>query len=240
MPSSSSTRILYLDDSGSPSPNHASRAVVIGGFSVPSDDVPALCRRIAGAKSRYYKGRGDPGKWEVKATRTVKPNEWNRSKNRQFVIEVMRILSNLDCTVYTVSIEKSKVLHLKSPTATVPLQLQALVEHFSVECSARRETGLIVSDWSNHNLDAHASQCVASYVISRRLPLHPTVYYANSRSSHAIQVADLVAGIRRRSIEGDVNLQPIDDALAGIRTISRSTPATTHQGRPYANRIPLI
>ena len=88
---------------------------------------------------------------------------------------------------------------------TTPLQFQALVEHFAVECSQHDETGVIVSDWSNHSLDAHASVCVATFVISRRLPLRPSVYYANSRSSHAIQVADLVSGIRRRAQEGDTN-----------------------------------
>ena len=123
---------------------------------------------------------------------------------------------------------------------TTPLQLQALVEHFSVECKRLGETGLIVSDWSNHALDAHASECVASFVISRRLPLHPTVYYANSRTSHAIQIADLIAGIRRRSMEGDPNLQPVDAALAAIRTLLSDSPPTTHAGRPYTNRIRLF
>ena len=122
---------------------------------------------------------------------------------------------------------------------TTPLQLQALVEHFAVECVKHNETGMIVSDWSNHSLDAHASVCVATFVISRRLPLHPSVYYANSRTSHAIQVADLVSGIRRRAEEGDTNLHQVDADLAAIRTLSRSVPAT-HTGRAYTNRIQLI
>ncbi len=123
---------------------------------------------------------------------------------------------------------------------TLPLQFQALVEHFAAECTAMRETGLIVSDWSTHRLDSHASRCVASFVISRRLPLHPSVYYASSLSSHAIQVADLVAGVRRRAIEGDANMQPLDTNLATIRALSTGAMATTHTGRPYTNRIALI
>lgn len=96
-----------------------------------------------------------------------------------------------------------------------------------------------MSDWSNHALDAHASECVATFVISRHLPLHPGVYYANSKTSHAIQVADLVSGIRRRAEEGDRNLQQADSDLAAVRTLHRPAP-TTHQGRPYSNRIRLI
>ena len=234
------TRVLFLDDSGKPSALDGSKAVVVGGFSIPSADVLVLSRRIAGAKARFYPRRGDPGKWEVKATRTITPNPWRRSKNRRFLAEAKRILSQFDCTVYTASIDKRRLKHPMTLDTTAPLQVQALVEHFSVECAAHSETGLIVSDWSNHSLDAHISQCVASFVISRRLPVHPCVYYASSLGSHAIQVADLIAGIRRRVLEGDTNLGSLDGALAVIGTLPRSTAATTHQGRPYTNRITLI
>ena len=240
MPNPSSTRALFLDDSGKPAARDTTKAVVIGGFSIPSANVPALSRRIAGAKSRFYPDRGDPADWEIKATRTVVPNAWKRSKNRLFLAEVMRILGELDCTVYTVSINKRRLIHTMELRTTVPLQLQGLVEHFSVECATRHETGLIVSDWSNHELDAHASRSVGSFVISRRLPLHPTVYYANSLSSHPIQVADVIAAVRRRRIEGDTELQSIDDQFATITSGSRRIVATTHTGRPYTNRIVLI
>ena len=234
-----STRVLFLDDSGKPSAADTSKAVVIGGFSIPSQNVRLLDRRIAGAKARLYSGRGDSDKWELKARRTINPNPWNRSKNRGFVLEVLRILGRLDTTVYTVTIDKRQLHHDMTLATTTPLQLQALVEHFAVECSEHHETGMIVSDWSTHSLDAHASVCVATFVISRRLPLHPGVYYANSKASHAIQVADLVSGIRRRTAEGDTNLQQVDADLAVIRTLPRSVP-TTCAGRAYTNRIQLI
>lgn len=235
-----STRVLFLDDSGKPSPRDTTKAVVIGGFSIPSENVRALDRMVAGAKSRFYPGRGNPGEWELKAKRTITPDPWKRSKNRAFVTEIMRILGQLDCTVYTVSIDKRRLHHHMTLARTMPLQFQVLVEHFSVECRVRNETGLIVSDWSNHALDAHASQCVATFVISRHLPMHPSIYYANSKTSHAIQIADLVAGIRRRAMEGDTNLQPIDDDLAAIRILPDPSPTRTHTGRPYNNRIPLM
>ena len=235
-----STRVLFLDDSGKPSPRDTTKAVVIGGFSIPSENVRALDRMVAGAKSRFYPGRGNPGERELKAKRTITPDPWKRSKNRAFVTEIMRILGQLDCTVYTVSIDKRRLHHHMTLARTMPLQFQVLVEHFSVECRVRNETGLIVSDWSNHALDAHASQCVATFVISRHLPMHPSIYYANSKTSHAIQIADLVAGIRRRAMEGDTNLQPIDDDLAAIRILPDPSPTRTHTGRPYNNRIPLM
>ena len=240
MAATSGTTVLFLDDSGKPETHDASKAVVIGGFSIASASVPAFSRRIGGAKSRFYPRLGDPSTWEVKARGTVRPHGWKRPKNRRFLAEVIRILSELDCTAYTVSINKSRMHHALTLKTTMPLQLQALVEHFAVECAARDETGLIVSDWSSHDLDAHASKQVASFVSARLLPLHPSVYYANSLSSHPIQVADLVAGIRRRTIEGDTNLRPLDAELAAIRALPADTKLTTHAGRPYTNRITLF
>ena len=65
---------------------------------------------------------------------------------------------------------------------------------------------------------------MGSFVISRRLPLHPTIYYANSSNSHPIQAADLIAAVRRRAIEGDTNLEPLDDQLAAITRLPTSVP----------------
>lgn len=231
-----STRVLFLDDSGKPAANDSSRAVVIGGFSVASSSVPRLSRQIAGAKGRFFQSRGDPGLWELKAARTITPNPWKRRKNRDFVAEVLRILSRLGCTVYTVSIDKTQMNHPMDLRTTMPLQLQALVEHFAAECTYVDATGLIVSDWSNHRLDAHASRCVASFVASRRLSLHPTVYYANSLTSQLIQVA----AIRRRIVEGDTRLRTLGQGLAAIHGPAGAATISTHTGRVYSNEIALF
>ena len=235
-----SGRVLFVDDSGKPAARDSTRAVVIGGFSVGVDDVPVLSRRIVGAKGRFFPGRGHPTEWEIKAKRTIPPNPWKRRKNRDFVAELVRILGQLDCTVYTASIDKARMHHQMGLRTTMPLLLQGLVEHFAVECAYHNETGLVVSDWSSHNLDAHASGCVASFVASRRLPLHPSVYYANSLTTQAIQVADLVAGITRRVVEGDTRFHTVGQDLANVRTLAGGTAATTHTGRSYTNWISLF
>ena len=121
----------------------------------------------------------------------------------------------------------------------MPLQLQGLVEHFAVECTKLGEIGLIVMDRSNHPIDAHASHCVASYVSAKELPLHPTVYYADSMTSQAIQIADLIAGSRRRVVEGDKDLRSLEIALAALRP-SALEGELTHQRRPWTNRIVLF
>ena len=158
----SDARVLFLDDSGHPAPRHTSRAIVIGGFSISSASVPTLHRRIAGAKARFFPEHGHPSQWEVKATQTIRPNTWNRQQNRSFVSECIRILRSLDCTVYTASINKANMHHPMRQQATMPLQFQALVQHFAVECAHHHESGLIVMDRSNDGLDTHVSNCVGT------------------------------------------------------------------------------
>lgn len=232
------TRILFLDDSGKPEAAHASLAVVIAGFAIDADAYPVLSRRILGAKKAHFPSRGVPSAWEVKSTDIIKPNPWKRSKNRKFCDEVVRLLSTMGGTSYSVTLDKRKMHHPMNLATSMPLQLQALVEHFDVECKAMSRMGMVVADWSAHHHDQHASRCVASFVGSRGLQVHPGVYYASSHGSEGIQVCDLLAGVRRRAAEGDGNLLKLDNELASIR--GSGVVGATVKGRPFANRISLI
>ena len=110
-----SSRVLFLDDSGKPERSHPSKGLVIGGFSVPSAQVPTLSRRMAGAKARFYPDRGDPALWELKSSYVIKPNPWSRRKNRNFVDEAIRIIRETGGTIYTVSINKRRMHHPMTP-----------------------------------------------------------------------------------------------------------------------------
>ena len=234
------TRVLFLDDSGKPDANHPSAAVVIAGFSIPADAVPTLSRRVLGAKSSAFPQRGQPAAWEVKAGDVIKPNPWKRAKNRAFASELIRIVGSLGGTVYSVAIEKAKMNHAMTLTQTMPLQLQVLVEHFEAECRFHNETGMVVADWSSHHADQHASNCVASFVASRRLNLHPSVYYASSLVTPPIQVADLIAGTRRRLVEGDTSLADFDRQMERTRSVASGRASATITGRPYRTKIQLF
>ena len=129
------TRLLFLDDSGKPAANDGTMAVVIGGFSIASEDVPVLSRRIVGAKTRFYPSRGNPTDWEAKSTDTISRNTWRRRKNRDFIDELTRILGRLSCTSYTAALRKANMLHPMTLKTTVPPQLQARV----AERDGRRE-----------------------------------------------------------------------------------------------------
>ena len=200
------TRILFLDDSGKPDSGHPSQAVVIAGLSIDADLYPTLSRRILGAKGRFFPSRGVPQAWELKSSQIIKPNPWKRSKNRKFCDELVRLARTLGGTAYSATIVKANMNHPMSLETTMPLQLQALVEHFDAECQALGRMGMVVADWSSHQHDQHASRCIASFVASRGLMFHPGVYYASSHSNEGVQAADIIAGVRRRAVEGDANL----------------------------------
>lgn len=231
-------RILYLDDSGKPDVNHASGAVVLGGFAIDADQYPTFSRRLLGAKGKFFPQRGQPQAWEVKSADIVKPNPWKRSKNRAFVQEAIRLIQIMGGTMFSATIVKGNMNHPLTLATTMPLQMQALVEHFDAECRTLDRTGMVVADWSSHHHDQHASRCVASFAASRRLAIHPCVYYVSSHSNEAIQVADLVAAVRRRVAEGDQQLAPVDLQLASIRRTV--CPSLTVQGRRFTNWITLF
>lgn len=234
-----STRMLYLDDSGAISLNHSSGAVVIGGLSIPSTKVPRLTRRISGAKAHHFPERGRPSSWELKSTELLTPRGWRNRRNRALVLEVARILGGLDCTVYTASIDKARMHHSMATKTSLPMQMHRLVEHFAVECAHRKEIGIVVMDRSNDRLDAHVSHCVASYVTSKNLPLHPVVHYVDSMTSEPTQAADLISAARRRTIEGTPGMHVLNTQLANLRAQSL-TAKRTHTHRPWTNQIVVI
>ncbi len=233
-----STRILYIDDSGKPEQQHASRAVALAGFAINSEDYGTLARRVLGAKKTFYPGRGLPHRWEIKSHEIIKPNPFKRAKNRRFCDEIVRLLTAMGATTYSATIDKKIMKHPMRLSTSMPLQLQILAEHFAAECNALGRIDLLISDWSGHQHDQHASRCVASFVASCQLPLHPAVYYGSSHSIEGIQVADLIAGIRRRATEGDGKLWDLDDALSRIRAVQVT--ARTCKDRAYTNRISVF
>lgn len=152
--------------------------------------------------------------------------------------ELVRIVSDLGGTAYSVSIQKSKMKHPMALAQTT--QLHVLIEHFEVECRHFSETGLLVADWSSHHADQHASRCVASYVASRRLNLHPSVYYASSHATEAMQVADLFAGVRRRVVEGDSALVDVAHQLDLACSLPPAHDIRSVDGFPFRNTIDLF
>lgn len=105
-----STRILYIDDSGKPEQQHASRAVVLAGFAINSEDYGTLARRVLGAKKTFYPRRGIPHSWEIKSHEIIKPNPFKRAKNRGFCNEIVRLLTAMRATTYSATIDKTIIV----------------------------------------------------------------------------------------------------------------------------------
>src|SRR5262249_29055517 len=188
-----------------------------------------------GAKGGHYSGRGVPQKWEIKAGDVVRSNPWKRAKNRNFCAEIVRLLRVMGATTYAATIDKARMNHPMTLATSMPLQLQLIAEHFAPKGKTLTRTGMIVADWSGPQPDQHPSQCVASFVASCGLPLHPAVYYGSSHSIEAIQVADLISGVRRRAAEGDQNLAALDASFGGLRAVY--VRESICKRRRFSNRI---
>ena len=139
-----SARILYIDDSGKPEQQHASRAVVLAGFAINAEDYGTLSRRLLGAKQAFFPGRGLPQTWEIKSPEIIKPNPWKRSKNRRFSDEIVRLLSTMGATTYAATIDKSRMKHAMSlatsmqVTASRALWPQAIFHYIQVSTTVAR------------------------------------------------------------------------------------------------------
>jgi Protein of unknown function (DUF3800) len=168
------------------------------------------------------------------------PRRWKRRKNVAFVDEVVDIANRSGATFYAVTLSKENMKHPMTLRQTMPLQLQALVEHFEVECRYHGDVGMIVADWSSHHADEHASSCVASFVASRRLNFHPCVYYASSHATEAIQLADLCAAVFRRSAEGDRNMGTVVDRMTKTCSMPSENRPLTSSGRAFDNAVTLF
>lgn len=234
------TQVLFVDDSGKSDAKHASQVIVQGGFSVAVDAVPTLSRRVLGAKAKFFASRNSPTHWEIKSKALIASGPWKRRNNRAFAEEIVDIVHGLGGTFYSACIDKRRLRSPMKNETAVPMLLQALAEHYSVECDHRGAVGIIVSDRSNSWLDNHASMCMASFVASRKLPLHRGIYFAGSHTSEGIQVADLVAGAVRRHLEGAGELNGLIHTMRGHSWLPQGRRIRTCEGYWYRNHIKLL
>ena len=212
-------RILYLDDSGKPHPNHPSRVVAFAGISVDESQWHDLVRQITGAKGKYFPKRGKPVEWELKTKDFLTPNAWKRANNRRFCNEVAEILRKNNCHVYAVYFEKAASKGPLKEDWAVPLSFQRLAEKFECELRAANTRGSIVCDWSTHALDRHVSNCVQSHIITQGMhAIIGGVTYGSSQSLVPIQVSDLVAATFRITEEGGSHLAPLRAAFEAIQS----------------------
>jgi hypothetical protein len=216
-------RILYLDDSGKVHPNDPAKVVVFAGFSVDEESWHDLIRKISGVKARSfpYRGAGNPNEWEIKSTDFIDRNSWRRKKNRRFCFSIPNILRATGCYVYSVSMEKAKATDPLREDKFVPLAFQRLIAKFNAEVSSAETTGSIVCDWSTHQLDRHLTNCITGMVVSRFMyRLRGGITYGSSRALAPLQIADLIAGTLRRSMEGHSELDGLANAFRGLHFTS--------------------
>ena len=212
--------LLYLDDSGKIHVNDPCKVAVIAGFSVPVGNWHRLVRHISGAKGKLLPSRasGNPNAWEIKSGDFVDQQKWQRAKNRNLCFELVEILKRNNCYVYSVSIDKAKATGDLDANKFVPLMIQRLAARFHDQVRSEGSTGMIVLDWSTHQLDEHVTRCVSSMVATQKLnELIGGVTYGSSHALPPLQVADLIASVMRRDAEGEPHIYDLAEALKSLR-----------------------
>jgi hypothetical protein len=191
------------DCDGKIHPHDPAKFVVFAGFSVDEENWHNLVRKIAGAKSKHFPNRGSPNDWEIKSADYIDSNNWKRQKKRQFCFAFPRILRANGCYVYAVSLEKAKANDALKEEKFVPLAFQRLIAKFNDEINTADTTGSIVCDWSTHQMDRHLTNCVNAMIFTKYMVrLRGGVTYGSSHALPPLQVADLIAGTLRCSLEG--------------------------------------
>jgi len=234
-------RVLYLDDSGKPHPNHPSKHVALAGFSIAAERWHVFTRQVLGAKVRFYPGRGAPHDWELKSKDYLTRNAWKRAKSRNFCFELLAILERNECTVYAAHFSKANADQPLAEKWVVPLAFQALVSKFHRELEACGTSGVIICDWSSHALDRHVSNCVQTFTTSRNLhKIVGGVSYGSSRSLVPIQVADLIAGTFRIAEEAEDGDDRLASFLQSLRSLTTTFPGLDVGGHPACTEARLF
>ena len=162
------------------------------------------------------------------------PNNWQRAKKRNFCLELAGILRRNGCHVYCLSLEKVKAKDPLDPDKFVPLMLRRAVTKFSDEVLTYGTTGSVVLDWSTHQLDHHITNCVTSMTVVENLAhLRGGVTYGSSAALPPLQVADIVASVLRRSIEGQPHVMEIAKAFWDLEY--RRVDAVDEFGNPMSS-----
>jgi len=211
-------KFLYLDDSGKIHPNDPCKFFVLGGFSVDEGRWHSLVRQINGAKASFLPIHGKPYEWEMKSTDFLTANAWKRGRRRGLCFEVVNVLKRNDCHVFAATMEKSRANDALDETKFSPLAFQRLIAKFYSELVRTAKTGAIVCDWSTYQMDRHLSNCVTSMVIKNQMDfLRGGVTYGSSSALAPLQVADLISGTLRRSLEGQTHVDPLRDRFHSLR-----------------------
>jgi len=119
--------------------------------------------------------------------------------------------------VYSVTIDKAKVSGTLDENRFVPLMIQRLAARFHDQVRSEDSTGMIVLDWSTHQMDEHVTRCVSSMVATQKLhELVGGVTYGSSHALPPLQVADLIASVMRRDAEGQPHIYDLATELKAL------------------------
>lgn len=201
-------RLFFLDDAGNSNVKSNDRYFGFGGFSIGATELPNL-RNIHVQAWTEHEDFGEPGD-ELKFShvgadrnKRGKPNPlhrvgWNRERRREFVMQNLENLGNLDSVEGIISIVDKKYAFGADNKEHA---IRVLLERIQLSANKSGEEYLVFCDeeHEHHKVIRSVLHSQASLYLDFK-NIQETIMFASSIYSPGIQLADLVIGASVRML----------------------------------------
>lgn len=197
-------RVYYFDDSGDRGKDPNAPYLVVGGFGIDADQLPALKAEVLKVAEKFGFPMSHPSELkfnQVGRKKDDKPNKphWmiraglnDMLERRAFVYAVLRAALRITSVkVLAVAVDQGKTYGSKKP---IELAMDPLFERIQMDAVEHSTIALVMMDEEQADDKAlrHATRAGSAHV--RYTNIMDTISFMPSEESPGIQVADLVAG----------------------------------------------
>ena len=231
--------LVYLDESGHPHPNDASKRPVIVAVCIDERDARAVAARLHGLKRDVLARE----RMEMKGSNLINRRPFRRRLEMvTFVEEFFSALLNLPVTVFSVIMEQPSTVPDKSDSR-LPDQFRFLTQRIQLLAESTNQMATLLFDGDAGQFGGlsfrfegflHRSEEGRSFTNITESP-----FFGDSKASAGIQIADMIASVIRQYEEAELYKRvPAGDMfLLAIRRYYRiieqkTVDLTSHDGYP--------
>lgn len=199
--------LVFIDESGYPRPTDDNEYSVLMAVCIYEKDIRKIADDIYKLKQRIY-GKQD----EIKSTNLIRKQtiEKNRTKNKEYADEFVRIVSCHNITVFCIIMRRPKELP-STEEGILPKQYHLIMKKIEYFCVRRNiEKSIFVFDETNEKDDLEIANSFNGFLHKSRLGksfdrILEIPLFVSSKITSAIQISDIFAGIVRQYYTAGLN-----------------------------------
>ncbi len=199
--------LVFIDESGYPRPTDDNEYSVLMAICIYEKDIRKIADDIYKLKQRIY-GKQD----EIKSTNLIRKQtiEKNRTKNKEYTDEFVKIASRHNITVFCIIMKRPKELPALEE-GILPKQYHLIMKKIEYFCERRNiDKSIFVFDETNEKDDLEIANSFSGFLHKSRLGksfdrILETPLFVSSKITSAIQIADIFAGIARQYYTAGLN-----------------------------------